>query len=162
MISSRATDKSHARCHFSRAKDMSATYVALQGEDTNASKHPGPVTAPAAGHPAPVLHVIENSPRGVHRGAFHSFDTCDILFTRFPDPPRGGTRPRNPTLEALRVTHFWFPREPPHLFCRDLARSTRRSLRGVAASVFHTRGGLGKIAKTSFSPCLSLLFSLNC
>merc|ERR1719329_1509613 len=32
---------------------MSATYVALQGEDTDDSKQPDPVTAPAAGHPAP-------------------------------------------------------------------------------------------------------------
>ena len=48
---------------------MSATYVALQGEDTDDSKQPDPVTAPAAGHPAPVLHVIQAPPRRVHRGA---------------------------------------------------------------------------------------------
>jgi len=71
----------YARHHFSRAKDMSATYVALQGEDTDDSKHPDPVTAPAAGHPAPVLHVIQNHPRRVHRGALTVRHVLFFLFS---------------------------------------------------------------------------------
>lgn len=73
-----------------RATDMSATYVALQGEDTDDVKHPDPVTAPAAGHPAPVLHVIQAPPRRVHRGAKK---TRVPFFSPVRIPPRGGTRP---------------------------------------------------------------------
>ena len=73
-----------------RATDMSATYVALQGEDTDDVKHPDPVTAPAAGHPAPVLHVIQAPPRRVHRGAKK---TRVLFFYPVRIPPRGRTRP---------------------------------------------------------------------
>merc|ERR1719504_430611 len=48
---------------------MSATYVALQGEDTDDNKHPDPVTAPAAGPPAAIAITITTpiTPRRITR-----------------------------------------------------------------------------------------------
>ena len=43
-----------------------------------------------AGHPAPVLHVIQAPPRRVHRGAKK---TRVPFFSPVRIPPRGGTRP---------------------------------------------------------------------